>query len=423
MRDDRFSILKGIAILCVVLCHAGVPAWMNNFLFLFHMPVFFICAGYFFSTRYLADERTFVVHRVRKLYLPFLRWSVVLLLLHNVWFSLGILSERYGNASNGVLHPYTWHQFCQHLWSIVFNMSGYDQFLGGSFWFFRALFVSSILFLLLFKVMTKSEHLRGERQSAWAVLVISLFLVLWKQAGGLQLTGLGQGGYRELLGISFMAVGFLARQYKLAERMSWRLSVPALIVVILAAVFCPTSMEFNPSVGKFLSLPLPAVAGFVGLLHLSMLIHGAAGRIARLIRPISRALTYIGERTIYIFAFHLLAFKVVSALKVAIYGLPWEAVGGHPYVLEPTNNAGFVLLYVLAGVGLPLLWMEGYRRVAANVNFTERLTISFIVLAAKQIAQYGWKACRFILQLCLNFWQAVKHTIKEIIAVSSTKDE
>lgn len=92
-------------------------------------------------------------------------------------------------------------------------------------------------------------------------------------------------------------------------------------------------------------------------------------------------------------------------------------------MLEPTNNAGFVLLYVLAGVGLPLLWMEGYRRVAANVNFTERLTISFIVLAAKQIAQYGWKACRFILQLCLNFWQAVKHTIKEIIAVSSTKDE
>lgn len=416
MRENRFSILKAIAIICVVLCHAGVPAWINNFLFLFHVPVFFICAGYFFSTRYLTDERTFLAHRVKGLYLPFLRWSVVLLLLHNVWFSLGILSEHYGNSSGGVLHPYTWNQFCQHLWSIVFNMSGYDEFLGGTFWFFRALLVASVLFLVLFKVFGKSEHFKQEKQCAWGILIVSLLVVLWKQAEGLQFTGLGHGGYRELLGVSFMASGFLARQYGLAERMSWKLSVPALLIVVIAAIFFPASMEFNPSLSSFISLPVPAFAGFVALLHLSMLIDKFG-------RQAARALAYIGERTLYIFAFHLLAFKVVSALKVACYGLPWEAVGGHPYVLEPSNNFLFILLYVVAGVGLPLLWLLGYRRIAANVNVTERQALSFIVLASKRLVRCIYLLGCLAVRICMNFWQSVKRAVKEIIAVSSTKDE
>ena len=156
MRDPKFSILKALAIMLVVLSHAGISGWLFNFVFIFHVPAFFLCAGYFFNTRYLTDERTFVMHRVKKLYVPFLKWSVVLLLLHNVFFWCGLLSEQFGNAQGGVTHPYSLHQMGQHLWSIVFNMSGYDQFLGGTFWFFRALLLASIGFLILFKLLRRS---------------------------------------------------------------------------------------------------------------------------------------------------------------------------------------------------------------------------------------------------------------------------
>ena len=76
--------------------------------------------------------------------------------------------------------------------------------------------------------------------------------------------------------------------------------------------------------------------------------------------------------TLYIFAFHLLAFKVVSALKVAWYDLPWEAVGGHPVVNQPANNVLWVLLYLLAGVSLPLLGLGTYAYVAARVTLTQQ---------------------------------------------------
>ena len=150
-RDTTFSILKALAILLVVTAHAAAPTYLSRFAYMVSVPAFFVCAGYFFNPQYLQQKGTFVVRRARRLYLPFVKWSLLFLVLHNLFFPLGLLSETYGNAAGGVTHPYDWGTAMQNLWSIVFNMSGYDVFLAGAFWFFRALFLSSIAFLLLFK--------------------------------------------------------------------------------------------------------------------------------------------------------------------------------------------------------------------------------------------------------------------------------
>jgi len=43
------SIAKGIAILCVVAGHTFAPdSYKNRIIFSFHMPLFFILAGYIF---------------------------------------------------------------------------------------------------------------------------------------------------------------------------------------------------------------------------------------------------------------------------------------------------------------------------------------------------------------------------------------
>lgn len=416
MRETNFTILKALAIILVVLSHAGIHGWLSNFVFIFHVPAFFLCAGYFFHTKYLSDERTFVVRRIKGLYLPFLRWSLIFLVLHNLLFHLGILSETFGNAEGGVTHPFTWHQFCQHLWDIVFNMSGYDVFLGGTFWFFRALLLASIGFLVLFKILRRSERFQTDLRAGWGLLIIGLLLVAWKVGGGLRVTGVAQGGYRELMGITFMAAGFLLRQYRVAERLSWKIALPSAVVLCLAATFFPSNMTHSPNFKQFISLPVPAVAGFLVLLYLSNWIDKGE-------HIVKRALVYVGDRTLYIFAFHIVAFKLVSALKVAAYGLPWEAVGCHPTIHTPASNALWVLLYVVVGTALPLLWLAGYRRITANVHVTEAQITGYCLAAAAWLYHFLGKAVRVagrsIVQACRNFWTA----IKEIIAASSTKDE
>lgn len=57
-RNTVISICKALAIILMVIGHADAPDVVSAFLYEFHMPVFFITAGYFFSLRYLNDEAT-----------------------------------------------------------------------------------------------------------------------------------------------------------------------------------------------------------------------------------------------------------------------------------------------------------------------------------------------------------------------------
>lgn len=96
-RNTVISICKGIAIILMVIGHAEAPELITNFIYTFHMPLFFIAAGYFFSRKYLSDPWTFISKRVKGLYFPFVKWSMIFLVLHNVWFQVGLLNEQYGN--------------------------------------------------------------------------------------------------------------------------------------------------------------------------------------------------------------------------------------------------------------------------------------------------------------------------------------
>lgn len=416
MRETKFSILKAIAIICVVLSHAGISGWLFNFVFIFHVPIFFICAGYFFNTKYLTDERTYIVHRFKGLYLPFVRWSLFFLLIHNVLFPLGILSETYGNAGGGVTHPYTWQQFSQHAWSIVSNMSGYDQFLCGAFWFFRALLLASIGFLLMFKLLNRSAQLRDYKHTAWGVLFITLLLITWKTTTHLNLTGVAQGGYRELMGMAFMTAGFLLKQYEVCDKLNWKTALTSGTILLLASCSFPSSMVWNPNFTQFISLPLPAIAAFVMFTYISAWIDRHPGLI-------KRTFAYIGEHTLYIFAFHLVAFKVVSALKVWFYDLPWEAVGGHPVVITPANNWIWVILYLAAGVILPLLWLKSYRKFAPKIDLNQTLVIHYVIFGSKFLLRYLVIGLHLLFVILKNLFKALKKGIKDILAASSTKDE
>ena len=168
MRNTVISICKGIAIILMVMGHAEVPDLLSNFIYVFHMPLFFIAAGYFFSRKYVDDPWSFCQRRFKGLYIPFLKWSLVFLLLHNLWFHIGLLNERFGNWEGGVTHPYTAADFAARFMRIITSMSGYDEFMAGAFWFFRGLLVASILFLVLYKLLDSKTRL----SHVWIVVAV-----------------------------------------------------------------------------------------------------------------------------------------------------------------------------------------------------------------------------------------------------------
>ena len=376
-RDTTISIAKGIAIILMVVAHAEAPGWLCRFIFEFHMPLFFITAGYFFSTKYLHDEATFVKKRIKGLYLPFVKWAVLFLLLHNWMFEIGVLNEQYGNEQGGVLHPWTAHQMQQNLWNIFTAMGGYDPFLCGAFWFFRGLFVASILYLILYKVVDTLVRRfpyscrlceRYPLLTPVAVCLVLLLLCGWKTWEGLRVINLVQGGYRDMMGCFFFGVGFIFRQ--LAERyrhavsrlrVSLPLTLVFAVIVCLFSAYLTANMNWRSTFQQFLSLPVPAILGFLMTYNVSQWIDRYEGRL-------KRSLVYIGDHTLIIFVLHIVAYKAVSLVKIWYYGLDIRQVGCHMVVHAYSQQDCFWLLYTLAGVGLPLAAEWLWRSISSRLR-------------------------------------------------------
>lgn len=424
MRTPSFTILKAIAIILVVIAHSAAPAYLSNFAYMVGVPAFFVLSGYFFKLDNLDNTSDFVIRRTKTLYLPFIKWGVFFLILHNLFFEVGLLSESYGNAQGGVTHPYNWTQAAQHLWSMVFNMSGYDPFMAGAFWFFRALFLANIAFIFLFKATRRLGKLKTSTLQVVSVIVLAFLLALWQASMGLHITGVAQGGYRELMGIVLLGIGFLLRRAdETPDSSIWHnpiimLAASSVVLMILTFVY-PISMAAKP--GSVLSVPILTVAGTAAFIWL----RGLSEFILQLPEKYTQWLQFTGENSLYIFVFHLLAFKVASMIKVGVYQLDWAMVGGHPVVQHELGD-GFWLLYIFVGVVLPILPVWIWKKItnqrkfdATNPKDWLRLIVLLGLLTYKGITALG----RFIINIFINLGKSIVSLLKTIWSASNPSED
>ncbi len=75
------DVAKGIAIILMVLGHSGLPSVINNFIFAFHMPFFFIASGLVTAFSKDISFGQFTIRKIRGLLVPFFWYSIALFLL------------------------------------------------------------------------------------------------------------------------------------------------------------------------------------------------------------------------------------------------------------------------------------------------------------------------------------------------------
>lgn len=347
-RNEAISIAKGFAIIFVVIAHAEMPGMLNRAIYLFHMPLFFITAGYFFKPSAIEKPWNFVVKRFKGLYVPFVKWSLFFLLIHNILFKIGILNEVYGNWSGGVTHPYTLHQFWQNMVNIVFSMGGYDVFLAGAFWFFRGLLVASIAFLVLYFLLDKVKWLKGRTTAIPITICLLAFaFAMFKVVEGVRITTLVQGGYRDTMGVLFFGIGVLYRQYESRIGHSLWLALAGAAIVLAGSALQCSGMTLRPFPRDVVSLPLTGIAGWIMTYNVSF-------HLAKFKNFISRFLAYCGNHSLYIFIWHVSAYKAVSLLKIWWYDLDPRQIGCHMVIHDFAASDCFWVLYAIAGVGIPI---------------------------------------------------------------------
>lgn len=345
-RNPVVSMAKGMAIILVVVGHSlPLENWARNYIYMFHVPLFFYVSGYCFKEKYLNDALTFVKRRLRGLWWPFVKYGIPMVLLHNVLCAIHV----YGPLCDVV--PYTLPQMGVAVLK-QFAMSGAEPLLG-AYWFLNTLFGASLLFY-------GCRRLAG---SKWAVAILLTgsvaCLLLVPYTGGLRIV------FRMFLAGTYMALGHLFAGMESQEDRFMILTrikrpIPVILLAALVAVgewMLPHEMT-DATLPTLLPCILTALAGIWMLWGVCQWLLAAG---SRLMVRLSHVLDFIGNHTLTILTWHFLCFKVVTLLIILLYGLPMDQLEVLP-IIEEQAAQGWWMVYALAGVCVVFLKKQKQER-------------------------------------------------------------
>lgn len=336
------SITKAVAIILMVLCHAHVGGMHEKVIALFHMPLFFFMSGYCFKSTYLTDFWTFLKRRFQGIYWPYVKWSLIFLLLHNIFCKLNIYNGEYG--FNGMtFHPYSVSEMIGKAFHIVIKMYDEEILLGG-YWFLNSLMWGSLLFYLCRRF---APRLLGG--AILLVLSMALSYFHWHVPG----TGLYS---RSFLASFFILVGNEYRESGFQIERHNTILYIAPFFLLMAAWLFPAGM-LSYEWWQVIPYSFTAIIGTLMTFRISTLIDSYSGSSRKI-------LLYIGDNTLEILTWHFLSFKLVSLIIICFYGLPIKYLSYFP-VIEPYASGIWLPLYWAIGVVAPLM-LYGAVRIIKN---------------------------------------------------------
>lgn len=264
-RAERLSwldVLKGIGIILVVIGHVYSNRTVFNWLYSFHMPLFFLAAGWVYKEKSVLID---IKRRIQTIVVPYFSFGLLVLLYWQV------IERRFRNSDMSFMD------------SLLGLFSGcYDNLdFNVHLWFLPCFFVTVALFNIL-------VNLGGRKFAYIAVVLMSLIYV------ALPMPELPWGINRVFKYIGFYAVGvFLTgRETKIVDR-KIRTGVVAVVLLIL---------NFFLSYHNLATGIMWLVTALIGVLALIL--------ISQLINQ-NRVLQYLGRISLIILCIHGPVYRIV----------------------------------------------------------------------------------------------------------------
>jgi fucose 4-O-acetylase-like acetyltransferase len=290
-------LIRGLAIVFVVIGHVigdrysgirklyaeDIPnlGYAYNFIYTFHMPIFFIISGISFAI--FSQNKTsflkFLKSKATRLIIPLFCWAPI-------YFIFRFISA--GNIKFSLVR--------------LLTSPFYADFI---FWFFHTLFLISIFCFLLIK----------KNSSQWVYLIVSIFLFV----GSFYLSGLIS---LVLYWNIFYAFGYVAATYisqvrSKIENSSYFLSLVSIFLLILSML----------AVNYFWNQDYSLIARFInGITGFSMMyiIAGTnweiirSSLIVKVIKVLSYIFTYLGKISMTIYLFHVMSGSLTRIILVKV---------------------------------------------------------------------------------------------------------
>lgn len=348
-REVWVDIAKAIAIIAVVIGHIEVNftdiGWLpslSRFIYLWHVPVFFMIAGFFIRDDKLLCSRQFIVNKLLSLYLPAVALYSIVILFHNSFIDWGWygIDVDYGGKHVQYL------DLMGYVKALVLTLlcGGREPILGAMWFVFVLLFALCGLSVVTYIAqMLQRGRFTMERLRFAALLTMALISFIATKYYGIMIPRFSNV-------FSAMWLIYIGMWVKRGVQFSnGKIATGALIIVFSACYFLDPS-GFSLNVNRFdgiVSLTFISVAALYSVCYLSRIIETTT---------IGKALKVVGRESFSVMAFHFVGFKLCSMLVSRYMDVAMTSL-----VAKCDDSVVLFVLYMSFGVGVPIVLVKVYR--------------------------------------------------------------
>lgn len=311
-RLDYIDVCKTIGILLVVLGHTYYgPQVLYNLIYCFHMPLFFVIAGYTYN-KARNDQlgfRLFAKKKARQLLGPYVLFAFIILLLQIIWRSL-LLKE-----------VITFDYVKKNMVGIVLCYSSMNYMPNCSpIWFLLCLFLADLLFFWQIKL---------GKNGSWIAATVCMVVAYAFSKMPHDYNTFPWKFPVFLMASFFMYVGYMLRQF-VDNHCVNKLSLPAIAVVALF-----TSLVIEVATGNSVGMNENNYGQLLVFLLTSIPISCAIILLCRSATFLSRIkpLIWVGRNTLYVVGFNYFCRDLATEIYYLIPGLRRHKISFIPLFL------------------------------------------------------------------------------------------
>ncbi|WP_440972617.1 acyltransferase family protein [Pseudomonas koreensis] len=286
MRNNTLDVAKGIGIWLVLIGHAEAwdPVGLGRYIYSFHMPLFFLLAGFFFKDTSLKST---TVTGLQRLIAPYFF----------IGLTCAIPSLIFSNTTTAV-------QFAQQLGGTIYSIPRSDwTFYCTPIWFLTCLFCTQTIYSITSKLNTIKKSIFSIVCFALALFIFSLGTIYtpWNVLNA-------------LLAIIFYHIGYLLKHYNFFAPASNRrkhaiLAIPTALIFIVCAPLNEPIINLSAGItGNTFYFLLASLSGSFLVLQLSSVLRNV------------ELLRWFGRNTIILFGYNYWIMKLGNYIALDHYG-------------------------------------------------------------------------------------------------------
>lgn len=331
-RDKYIDILRGIGIISVVLGHSSNTDfyWNQNidylrrFVYVYHLAIFFFASGCLYKTKTTINYWRGII---KNQYLKFVITEFLSLTLIPFWVKLNVI-EPLGHTE--VIHRI--------IYIFMFQSEGV---LVGPMWFMTYFFIGSIIyhfcdkFVLLFP---KSNYYLAKGSIAIVVSISGIILAF----KGISLPFWIQYGM-SIQFIVFFGEYIYQNNAKLLKIFKNNyLFIPTAFIIICLLLITGEQVELSKNL-------LFGYWGYIPILIVGILFCTSFASVIEKFRTLSKIVSYFGQNSYWIMAFHFWGFKLIDGIIGMIYGEKVDVIS-----ITPFSFPYLRIVYFMVGILFPI---------------------------------------------------------------------